>query len=595
MINNKNSLEKLPSDSLNNSSNITTISYRRLITYYLLHKKLICIALLALSSFSLVDAGMIYFVKPLIDQGLGKADSSTLQLGALLIIGIFLLRGLTSFTSNYAIAYVSSKVTYQIRQQAFNKLLYLPRAFFDNNSRGSLIAKLIYDSEQLSQSFASAVVVVIRESVIILVLLTMMFYNSWQLTLIFLVIAPIIALIINKVSKRFKIISRKLQTSMADVSQATEQAILNQQEIILLNTSGEISNKFEDINNHNRQQNMKLQATSAISNPVIQLIASFAIAAVLLLASNEQVLQQLSPGTFTLVLIAMGSLLKPLKQLSNINQYLQKGLTAADSMFSFLDEKEEHDSGTKQLLSQCSTITFKNLSFTYTGKSQPALKQFSLQVKGGTSVAFVGESGSGKSTLARLLLRLYQSPAQSIFINDIAIEKYNLASLRAQFAYVSQDIVLIDDTLANNIRFGCNRQVSNEEVEQAAFDANVTVFANELALGLNTQVGENGRSLSGGQRQRIAIARAILRDASIIILDEATSALDNHSEQHIQEAFTRLCKNKTLLVIAHKLSSIKNVDKIVVINQGELVEQGTHTELLAKAGYYRTMHTRDLS
>ncbi|WP_057831239.1 lipid A export permease/ATP-binding protein MsbA [Colwellia sp. TT2012] len=596
MISKVNSLEKSSNNTVNyissNTANKSTRLYRRLLAYYLIHKKLIFIALLALCLFSLVDAGMIYLVKPLIDQGLGKADSNTLQLGALLIIGIFLLRGSASFISNYAIAYVSSKVTYQIRQQAFDKLLFLPRTFFDNNSRGSLIAKLIYDSEQVSQTFATAVVIVIRESVIILVLLTMMFYHSWQLTLIFLVIAPIIALIINKVSKRFKMISRALQKSMGQVSKATEQAISNQQEIILLNTSGQISAQFEQINNHNRQQNMKLQATSAITNPVIQLIASFAIAAVLLLASNEQVLNQLSPGSFTLILIAMGSLLKPLKQLSNINQHLQKGLTAASSLFSFLDEKEEPDTGSKHLLSQCSKITFNNLSFSYQGKAQPALKHFSVKIKAGSSVAFVGESGSGKSTLARLLLRLYQSPPQSIFINDIAIENYSLASLRAQFAFVSQDIVLIDDTLANNIRFGCNRPVSNEEVEQAALDANVTVFAKELALGLNTPIGENGRNLSGGQRQRIAIARAILRDASIIILDEATSALDNHSEQHIQEAFTRLSKNKTLLIIAHKLSSIRNADEIIVLNQGELVEQGTHLELLAKAGYYHALHQK---
>ncbi len=588
MLSNINSLE-ISSDPFANKN---PSLYRRLLSYYLLHKKLIFIALLALCLFSLVDAGMIYLVKPLIDQGLGKANSNTLQLGALLIIGIFLLRGSASFISNYAIAYVSSKVTYQIRQQAFDKLLFLPRTFFDNNSRGSLIAKLIYDSEQVSQTFATAVVIVIRESVIILVLLTMMFYHSWQLTMIFLVIAPIIALIINKVSQRFKMISRALQKSMGQVSKATEQAISNQQEIILLNTASQISAQFEQINNHNRQQNMKLQATSAITNPVIQLIASFAIAAVLLLASNEQVLNQLSPGSFTLILIAMGSLLKPLKQLSNINQHLQKGLTAASSLFSFLDEKEEHDTGSKHLLAQCSNITFNNLSFSYQGKAQPALKHFSVKIKAGSSVAFVGESGSGKSTLARLLLRLYQSPPQSIFINDIAIENYSLASLRAQFAFVSQDIVLIDDTLANNIRFGCNRPVSNEEVAQAALDANVTVFAKELALGLNTPIGENGRNLSGGQRQRIAIARAMLRDASIIILDEATSALDNHSEQHIQEAFTRLSKNKTLLIIAHKLSSIRNADEIIVLNKGELVEQGTHLELLAKAGYYHALHQK---
>jgi len=548
------------------------------------------IAFVGLCLFSLVDAGMIYFVKPLIDQGLAKADSKTLQLGALLVIAIFLLRGIASFTSSYAIAYISSKVTYQIRQQAFDKLLLLPREFFDHNSRGSLISKLIYDTEQLSQAFSSAVVIAIRESVIILVLLSMMIYNSWQLTLIFLLVLPIIALIINKVSKRFKDISRKLQTSMGHVSKVTEQAILNQQEIVLLNTRVQISSEFEKINNKNRQQNMKLKATSAISNPVIQLIASFAIAAVLLLASIDQVLNQLTPGSFTLILIAMGSLLKPLKQLSNINPQLQKGLIAANSLFNFLDEKEECDTGTAVLAHQCAKISFTDLTFTYQEKTKPALTQLSMIIKAGTSIALVGESGSGKSTLARLLLRLYQSPKQSIFINDIAIEEYSLNSLRAQFSFVSQDIVLVDDTLRNNIRFGCDRLVTDQEVIQAASNANVMPFAKELPLGLDTPIGENGRNLSGGQRQRIAIARAMLRDASIIILDEATSALDNHSEKFINEALTRLTLNKTVIIIAHKLSTIQNVDEIFVINKGKLIEQGNHKMLLAKAGYYYSLY-----
>lgn len=581
MAQNKNKIDKT-------STNATL--YSRLFSYYKLYTKLIFIALIGLCLFSLVDAGMIYFVKPLIDQGLGKADSHTLQLGALLVVGIFFLRGLASFTSNYTIAYISSKVIYRIRQQAFEKLLFLPRTYFDQNNRGSLISKIIYDTEQLSQAFSSAVVVAIRESVIILVLFSMMVYNSWQLTTIFLIVVPVIAWIINRVSKRFKNISRKLQSSMGQVSNKTEQAILNQQEIVLLNTRAQVGEQFDAINNHNRQQNMKLQATSAISNPVIQLIASFAISAVLLLASIDQVLNQLTPGSFTLILIAMGSLLKPLKQLSNINQQLQRGLIAANSMFSFLDEQEEHDSGTKTLSAQCSSIKLNNLSFTYEGKTQPALSNFSLSIKGGTRIAFVGGSGSGKSTLARLLLRLYQSPKQSILINDIAIEDYSLSSLRAQFAFVSQDIVLVDDTLANNISFGCNRIITDTEIEQAANDANVMAFAKDLPLGLHTEIGENGRNLSGGQRQRIAIARAILRDASIIVLDEATSALDNHSEKHIQQALTRLTKNKTVLIIAHKLSIIQHVDEIIVINKGRLIEQGCHKTLLAKAGYYQALY-----
>ena len=565
----------------------------RLFTYYQSHKKLIVIAFISLCLFSLIDAGMIYFVKPLIDEGLAKANSYTLQLGAGLVIAIFLLRGLASFSANYTIGYMSSRITYTIRQQAFEKLLRLPMQFFDRYNRGQLIAKLIYDTEQISQAISKAVVVIIRESVIIIVLLAMMFYNSWQLTAIFLLVGPIIAIIISKVAKRFKKISANLQTRMGEVTKASEQAILNQQDILLLNTAKEVSQQFSRTNHHSRQQAMKLIATAAQSNPIIQLIASFAIAAVLLLASFEQVLTELTPGTFTLVLISMGSLLKPLKQLSNVNQHLQKGLAAANSLFNLLDEQEEVDHGSKKLTDQHFSIDFRSLSFSYSNEVKQAITGLTAKLSAGSTTAIVGESGSGKSTLSHLLLRLYQAPKQSIFINNIAIEEFSLPSLRAQIAFVSQNIVLIDDTIANNIRFGCHRDVNNDEIIQAAKAANVLEFSESLPLGLDTQVGENGRLLSGGQKQRIAIARAFLRDANIIILDEATSALDNKSEQIVQQAFTRLAKNKTMLIIAHRLSTIAHADTILVLEKGRLIEQGNHQELLKLKGNYWQLFSRE--
>jgi subfamily B ATP-binding cassette protein MsbA len=582
--------DNLMNDEIN--TNESNNQWARLFAYYLPHRKLIFIAFVGLCLFSVIDAGMIYFIKPLIDQGLTSANSQTLQMGAALVIAIFFLRGVASFISNYTIAYMSSKITFTIRQQAFEKILQLPRSFYDSNSRGSIISKLTYDTEQISQAFSKAGVVIIRESVIIIVLLGMMIYNSWQLTTIFLLVGPVIAFLINKVAKRFKSISTKLQVSMGEVTRSTEQAILNQQEILLLNTAPQVSEQFSTVNNKNRTQTIKLAATSAQSNPVIQFIASFAIAGVLLLASFEQVLNSLTSGTFTLVLVAMGSLLKPLKQLTNVNQHLQKGLAAATSLFNLLDQSPEINSGTKVLTGTSFDLSFKSLNFQY-ANNKIAIKEFSVDIPSGKTVAIVGESGSGKSTLSALLLRLYQAPKESIFINDVAIENYSLASLRSNCSLVSQNIVLIDDTLANNISFGCYRKVTAADIEYAAQKANVLAFADEMPLGLATKIGENGRNLSGGQRQRIAIARAILRDSPIIILDEATSALDNNAERIVRESFTEIAKGKTLIVIAHRLSSINQVDEIMVMHQGTLVEQGTHEELLIQKGYYHALYKED--
>lgn len=550
----------------------------------------IAIGLLGVCLFSVVDAGMIYFVKPLIDDGLNNADGSVLQLGAALVIGIFFLRGIASFISSYAVAYASTKITCTIREEAFSKLLRVPVSFFDENGKGNIISKLTYDTEQIAIAISKAVIVTVRESLIIIVLLAMMLYNSWQLTAIFLIVGPIIAFIIKLVSKRFKRISIKLQNSMGEVTKTTEQAILAHQEILLLDTSSKVRKKFTAINNHNRQQSMKLEATSAQSNPIIQLIASFAIAAVLLLASIDQVLVHLTPGTFTLVLIAMGSLLKPLKKLTTVNQQLQKGLAAADSLFTLLDESEECDDGETLLKGNKFDITFENVTFTHPNAKRPSIDELTIKIPAGKVTAIVGESGSGKSTLSNLLLRLYQPPKNSIFINQTPIEEFTLASLRTKFAFVSQTVVLIDDTLANNIAFGCSGYVSRESIEQAAKAANVTSFANKLDNGLDTYIGENGKRLSGGQRQRIAIARAILRNAEIIVLDEATSALDNESEKHVQEALLTFAKNKTMIVIAHRLSTVTNADNILVIGNGKLIEQGNHQYLLDKEGYYYSLY-----
>ena len=590
-----NKLEAGLRNNADNDQQQARATWSRLFSYFAPQKLVITIAIIALALFSIVDAGMIYFVKPLVDDGLAQSNGETLKIGALLVVLIFIVRGIASFVYNYGLSYVSSHITFGIRQQAFEKLQALPMTYFDGRSRGALISKLIYDTEQISQATSKALVTAFRESLIAIVLLGMMFYQSWQLSLIFVVIGPLIAFIIAKVTKRFKQVSVALQNSMGDVTKVAEQSLSNHQEVLAYNMAENLSKQFLKANNKNRQQMMKLATASALSNPTVQLIASFSIAAVLLLASSEHIIEELTAGTFTMVLFAIGSLLRPLKQLTTVNQQLQRGITAALSIFELLDQEVEHDTGDKQLTGASFSISVKQLNFCYENSSQQTLTGISATIPAKTSVAVVGETGSGKSTLANLLLRLYQAPTASIFINNVPIEQYSLASLRANIAIVSQQIVLFDDTLANNILFGCKRNVSRTELEVVAEKANVMSFANALPYGLDSVIGENGCLLSGGQRQRIAIARAMLKDAPIVILDEATSALDNKSEFLIQQAFMRLGASKTMLIIAHRLSTIEKADQILVFNKGSIVERGTHSQLMKNRGSYYQMHQQQFT
>lgn len=567
---------------------------KRLLSYFAAHKALLAIALVAIIVFSIVDAGMIYLIKPLIDDGLAHADGNVLQMGALIVIGIFVLRGIAAFVSNYSLAYVSTSITFAIRQQAFRHLQFLPMSYVHKRSNGELITKFTYDSEQLAKALAETLVVCVRESLIIVVLISIMFYTSWQLSLIFFVIGPAIAVVIRLVSRRFKQVSVNLQNAMGQVTRQCEQSIANHREVLALSTQAQEQERFTQINNYNRQQTMKLASASAMSNPVVQLIASLAIAAVFLLASIDGIIEHLTAGAFTATLVAMGSLLRPLKQLTNINQNLQRGLAAAESLFAFLDEPLEQDSGTQKANFK-HKLQVQQLNFRYPNSEQRTLENINFELKQGEKLAIVGESGSGKSSLINALLRFYpteQNGEANILIDDLAIEEISLSSLRQQFSLVSQSVVLFDDSIAKNISYGCKSEVTREQIEEAAKAAHVWEFARELPQGLDSPVGENGNRLSGGQRQRIAIARAILRDAPILILDEATSALDSNSEAIIHKALSNLLKNKACIVIAHRLSTISDADRILVMNKGEVCEAGTHEELIRQRGQYYQLYQK---
>ncbi len=564
----------------------------RLLAYFVPHKKLLMVILFGLMVFSVVDAGMIYFIQPLIDDGLAKADGTVLKVGAMLVVAIFVVRGIASFISNYTMAYLSAQITFELRQQAFGHLQYLPLCYFQQHSKGALISKITYDAEQISRAISEVFIVVVRETIIIAVLLAVMIHASWQLSLIFLVIGPVIGCIISWVSKRFRQTSIALQNTMGEVTKQTEQSINNHKEVLAFNTQSLESQRFETINRHSRQQSVKLASALALSNPVIQLIASLAIAGVLLLASLEGILGQLSVGSFTTTLVAMGSLLRPLKLLSSVNQPLQRGLAAAGSIFSLLDEDPEPDQGKNKLVEFRHSIDVRQLVFRYPGSAQTVLNKINFTLFKGQTLAIVGESGSGKSSLTHLLLRFFPPCEGHVAIDGTQLENIGLASLRDSVALVSQQIMLIDDTIAANIAYGCAETTTKASIERAARAAEVWDFAQAMPAGLESRIGENGSLLSGGQRQRIAIARAILKDAPILVLDEATSSLDTGSERLVQRAIARIQIGKTTIIIAHRLHTIKHADQILVLQDGEVKEQGHHAALLQQKGIYHRLYNQ---
>lgn len=562
----------------------------RLLGYFLPNKTMVSVAIFALCIFSLVDAGMIYFIQPLIDDGLAKADADMLKFAALMVVAIFFSRGLFSFIASYTMSYTSTQIVFTVRQQVFSHLQCLPMTYFDRTSTGKLISKLIYDAEQVAGATSEALMVCLRESVIVVVLLAIMFSASWQLSLVFLLLGPLIGWLIALVSRRFRRVSQSMQRLMGDISIQAEESLRSHKDVLAFSAQAVQQEKFRSINRANRQQAMKLATVSAVSNPVIQFIASLAIAGILFLASFETVLMSLSVGTFTTVLVAMGSLLRPLKQLSKVNQQLQKGLAAADSLFAILDEQVESNPGKGRKADFQHSIQISGLHFSYPGAKTPALRNIDMIVPKGLTLAIVGESGSGKSTLTDLLLRLYAAPKNSILLDNDAIEECDLHDYRSLFSVVSQHPYLIDDTLESNITYGIDRHVSASEIKRVVNAAQLQDVVARMPDGMSSKVGENGARLSGGQRQRIAIARALLRQSPILVLDEATSALDGLTEHRIYQNIARMGREQTIIIVTHRLRSIENADHIAVMHQGNLVQQGSHLELVSQSGTYAQLY-----
>ncbi|GGA77530.1 lipid A export ATP-binding/permease protein MsbA [Neiella marina] len=548
------------------------------------------IAIIGMLGYAGVDSLFVYSIKPLIDDGLSKPGSDVLKYAPVFVVLILIVRGICSFISSYGLAWVGSNVVMVMRQQMFSRLVHLPVGFYDQNSTGDLISKVTFNTEQVSNAVSKALITLVQEGAFVVGLLAVMFWYSWQLSLIFLIVGPIVALIVRVISKRFRKVSKQIQSAMGDVTSATEQ-MLNGHKVMLSYGGQDIEKqRFKKVSNRTRQQLMKLRTTEAMSSPIVQVVASFALAGVLYAATIPGMIEDLTPGTFTSMVSAMLFLLRPLKKLTNVQSDFQRGLTAARSIFEIIDQLEEDDRGSQAPKRVNGEIKFTDVTFTYPTKETPALNKVSLALNAGQSLALVGRSGSGKSTITQLLTRFYEPQSGLIEIDGIAIDELTLKALRRQIAVVSQHVILFDDTVANNIAYGLDGEVSRERIIEAAKSAHAMEFIERLPNGLDTEIGQNGVTLSGGQRQRLAIARAILRDAPILILDEATSALDTESERYIQEALESLQANRTSIVVAHRLSTIEKSDQIAVIDDGRVVESGNHQELLESGGAYAQLH-----
>lgn len=573
-----------------NKDETTLQTFKRLWIYIRLYKAGLAVAVVALIINAAADTYMVSLLKPLLDEGFGNAESDFFRVLPLIILGMMVIRGLSGFVSSYCLSWVSGNVVMLMRRSIFKQFMHMPVAFFDKESTGGLLSRITYDSEQVAGATSRALVSIVREGASIIGLLVLMFWNSWQLSLVLIVIAPVVAWAIGFVSKRFRKISKNMQDSMGRVTSSAEQMLKGHKVVLSYGGQNIESQRFDVVSNRMRQQSMKLVAAKSIANPVIQLIASFALVVVLFLASFEEIRSQLTPGTFTVVFSAMFGMMRPLKALTNVTSDFQRGMAASQTLFALMDLETEKDTGTYETDRVRGEIEVKDVTFTYQGKEKPALRNVSFKIPQGKTVALVGRSGSGKSTIANLFTRFYDVDSGSIMLDDHDVRDFKLLNLRSHFALVSQNVHLFNDTIANNIAYAAEDKFTREQIEEAARLAYAMDFIEPMEHGLDTMIGENGASLSGGQRQRIAIARALLRDAPVLILDEATSALDTESEKAIQSALDELQKNKTVLVIAHRLSTIENADEILVIDEGEVVERGDHQTLIEKDGAYAQLH-----
>jgi len=565
------------------------LTYKRLFGYLKHYKLAFLIAVLANLAYAGMDFLFVRSLEPLTDEALVAGDMEILTIAPFFIIGILFVRGITSFISTYCMSWVGQNIVQKMRVQMAEHYMGMSSYFFDENSAGILVSKITFNTQQVASATTDAVTKLLREGGLIIYILYYLFSTSWKLASLFLLAAPFIGVIVAFTSKRFKNISRNIQNAMGGITQNTQEIVDGYKVIKTFSGENYELARFLKRAVKNRQQNIKMVITKAISVPLIQLLAGFSFALVLYYAGIELAEGTLSSGQFVTMLTMMMMMLKPLKIISNLNSVIQQGIAAAQSIFEILDEPKEINQGTKTIESLKGKLEFCQVAFAYSKQSGNVLEDISFSVEAGQTVALVGRSGSGKSTITNLLLRFYNPQKGKILLDGISIEELKLKNLREHISIVSQQVTLFNTSVAQNIAYA-NENIDIEAVKVAAKKAHAWEFIEKLPNGLDEMIGENGQRLSGGQRQRLAIARALYKDAPIVILDEATSALDTESERHIQKALDSLMHNKTTLVIAHRLSTVEKADCILVLDDGEIIERGTHSELLAKDEFYAKLY-----
>lgn len=538
--------------------------------------------------YSAIDAGFTYLAKPIFDQGLIGQDFGFIAWIPLIVLVGISSRGIVNALGGYFMTSVARHIVNTFRRDVFRHILRLPAEFYDQTTTGKLLSKILYDVEQVSQVSADALTTFVQSLFLVIGLLFVMFYINWQLSCFFLLTVPFVAGIVRFSNKRIRRVSHAVQESMGKVTEIAEESIEGYRVVRIFGGEKYETDKFDKATELSRKRDMKVAATKAYNISGVQIIIALGMAMIILIAIKLSSILTISPGGFLAIIAAMLQIIKPMKNLTTVTSVIQRGLAGAESIFNLLDQRLEQDLGTKTLEKVRGAISFKNVQFSY--NSTKVLNNIELDILPGQTVALVGRSGSGKSTLVSLIPRFYEVREGAISLDGINLQNLTLSNLRKHIALVSQNVLLFNDTIANNIAYGSLGKVSYEDIEKAAIASHAMQFIAELDDGLDTFIGENGVLLSGGQRQRIAIARAILKDAPILILDEATSALDTESERYIQDAISQVIKERTTLVIAHRLSTIEKADKIVVLDQGNIVEVGTHHQLIKNNGYYSRFH-----
>ena len=564
---------------------------RRLLGHVKPHWKVFALGVAGMILTALTEPLFPAIMKILLDDGFGGGgDARLMWLAPVMIIGLFLLRGIFTFAMNYAMNYVSQEVLLDLRREMFARLVELPIRFFAMTSSGTVIARLVSDVQNVTQTLSSVMIILVRDTFVIVGLLGWLLYLNWQLTTIALVLIPLVALAVSSFSKRMRRLSAEQIRYTGELTSVVEEAIHSNPVVKVYGGQGYERSRFGDASGKLRDFARRMTVASALIVPITQIMAAVAVSIVISIALYQSQRDQTTVGDFVSFITAMLMILAPLKHLADVNSQLQRALAAADAVFRFIDEPLENDLGTGTVERVRGEIAFEKVSFGYQQQERLALTGIDLRIGAGETVALVGSSGGGKTTMANLLPRFYPVTDGRILIDGIPIETLKLSSLRRQIAWVSQTVMLFNDTIANNVAYGDRRGASEAEVRAALDAAYLTDFIASLPDGLDTVIGDNGIRLSGGQRQRLSIARALLKNAPILILDEATSALDNESERYVQAALERLMKGQTTLIIAHRLSTVEKADRIIVLAGGKIVEQGTHVELLAGAGLYSRLY-----